>query len=59
MQKRKNCYFVMGDERENSLDSRYIRIHSLSKHRRPHFSCLYSPKASDYGVESLGVKRIQ
>lgn len=56
---RKNCYFVMGDERENSLDSRYIRIHSLSKHRRPHFSCLYSPKASDYGVESLGVKRIQ
>ncbi|WP_260395412.1 signal peptidase I [Phocaeicola sartorii] len=56
---RKNCYFVMGDERGNSLDSRYIGFIPYQSIEGRISHVLYSPKASDYGVESLGVKRIQ
>lgn len=45
---KENCYFVMGDKRENSLDSRYIGFIPY-QHIIGRVSCiLYSPHASNY-----------
>ena len=56
---RKNCYFVMGDERGNSLDSRYIGFIPYQSIEGRIAHVLYSPKASDYGVSSFEIKHIQ
>ena len=46
---KENCYFVMGDERGNSLDSRYIGFIPYPNIDGRVSTILYSPKATDYG----------